>query len=72
MYEIIVSNYIEFEKDLINLSFEKLVRGKDIYADGFVIRFTLNRRVTNLMSSIKLYQDSLCHIIPSSIQQLII
>lgn len=71
MYGIIVSNYIEFEKDLINLSFEKLVREKDIYADGFEIRSTLNRRVINLMSSVKLYQDSLSHLIPKVFNNLL-
>ena len=65
MYEIIISNYLEFEKDLINLSLENLVREKDIYADGFVIQSTLNRRLTNLLSSIKLYQDSLRYILLS-------
>ncbi len=68
IYEILISNYTEFEKEIMNLSVENLVRQKHLYTEAFEIRSILNRRMINLMASIRLYIDSVSHHISENFQ----
>ena len=58
-YEIVISNYIDLEKESVNVSISHMVRGYGSYVDSFDIRIALNRRLMNLLTSVRLYADQL-------------
>lgn len=58
-YEILISNFLELEKEALAISAEDMIRRQYEYTDYFVTRSTLNRRVINLLSSTKLYIDQI-------------
>ena len=58
-YEILISNYFELEKEVINLSVVNMVRGLTGYEDFFEIMLALNIRLVNLLSSARLYTDQI-------------
>lgn len=57
IYEIVISNYVELEKDLLSKSIEFIVRQHFMYSDSFEDRALVNRRLINILTSTKLYTD---------------
>jgi hypothetical protein len=58
-YEMMISNYIDLEKESLNASISYMVRTPSMYADFFDARLALNRRLMNLLTSVRLYSDRL-------------
>lgn len=58
-YELIISNYLELEKECLNVSFNSMISNNDGYDDFFETRLSLNRRVINLLTTTKLYVDQI-------------
>lgn len=58
-YELLLSNYLELEKECLNISFDSMVTNANEYEDFFEIRISLNRRVINLLTTTKLYIDQI-------------
>lgn len=58
-YEIMVSNYIDLEKESLNASISYGVLHRREHADFFDARLALNRRLLNLLTSVRLYNDRL-------------
>ena len=57
LYDLIINNYRELEKEVISLAVDDMVLAKDESDDLFEIRFALNRRVVNLLTTAKMYLD---------------
>ncbi|MFT6600700.1 MAG: hypothetical protein ACJATD_001555 [Alloalcanivorax sp.] len=54
-FDLLMSNYLELEKEVLSLTAESMVASSPIY-EGFAdIRRILNRRVANLLTAAKLY-----------------
>ncbi len=68
-YEILISNFLELERDAINASVSGMVRNHIEYKDSFDVRLALNIRLVNLLTAIRLYIDQLsshiCACLPS-------
>ena len=68
-YEIIISNFLELEREAINASVSEMVRNHIEYKDFFGVRLALNIRLVNLLTAVRLYTDQLashiCACIPS-------
>jgi hypothetical protein len=60
-YELLISNYLDLEKECLNITSEYMVKNATTYADFFDIRLTLNRRIVNLLTSTKSYIDQIQH-----------
>jgi len=58
-YEMMISNYIDLEKESLNASISYMVRTPRMYAEFFDARLALNRRLMNLLTSVRLYNDRL-------------
>lgn len=58
-YEIVISNYIAFEKQVLDTSTSCMVREYLNYSDFFKVRLDLNIRLVNLLTATKLYVDQL-------------
>lgn len=58
-YEILLLNYMEFEKEILNLTTTDMIRPLSNYGDFYDARLIFNRLVVNLLTSIKLYYDQL-------------
>lgn len=58
-YELLLSNYIDLEKECVGASTDYMVRNVTDYGGFFDIRLTLNRRIVNLLTSTKLYIDQI-------------
>lgn len=58
-YEIVITNFIDLEKELLNISVKNALRNKRSYLDFFDDRSILNTRVINLMTATRLYIDQL-------------
>lgn len=58
-YEMMISNYIDLEKESLNASISYMVRTCRGYADFLDARLSLNRRLMNLLTSVRLYSDRL-------------
>jgi hypothetical protein len=58
-YEILISNYLEFEKRILSATAECMVRAPVEYSDFFEVRLDLNIRLVNLLTSARLYVDRL-------------
>ncbi|ENX3946256.1 hypothetical protein ACFO1C_001582 [Photobacterium damselae] len=58
-YELIISNYLELEKDSLSISSSNMLRRSNNYSEFFDVRSTFNRRIVNLLTSTKLYLDSI-------------
>lgn len=58
-YELIISNYLELEKDSLSISSSNMLRRSYNYSDFFDVRSTFNRRIVNLLTSTKLYLDQI-------------
>lgn len=58
-YEIIISNYLELEKESLSISSSNMLRRSHNYSYYFDVRSTFNRRIVNLLTSTKLYLDQI-------------
>ncbi|MDH5572132.1 MAG: hypothetical protein OEY89_10225 [Gammaproteobacteria bacterium] len=58
-YELLLSNYIDLEKECLAASTDYMVRHTTDYSGFFDIRLAFNRRVVNLLTSTKLYIDQI-------------
>ena len=58
-YEIIVSNFVELERESTNISISEMVRNHIEYKDFFAVRLALNIRLVNLVAAVRLYTDQL-------------
>ena len=58
-YEIVIHNYIELEKELSGLTIADIGRSRSGYSDFFNYELTSNIKTANLLSSARLYTDSL-------------
>lgn len=58
-YEIVISNFLDLERQLLDINAANVVRYKSTYADFFEIRSLLNVRLVNLLTSTRLYLDQI-------------
>jgi hypothetical protein len=58
-YEIVLSNLLDLEKELLGLAATEIVRGPKEYSDFYAVRSVLNVRLVNLLTAAKLYLDQL-------------
>ncbi len=58
-YEMMISNYIDLEKESTNASISYMVRNYRGYIDSFDARLAVNRQLMNLLTSVRLYTDRL-------------
>jgi hypothetical protein len=58
-YEILISNYIDLEEQMLNATTSYMVREHSDYSDFFDVRLALNIRLVNLLTSARLYVDQL-------------
>ena len=58
-FEILITNYLELEKEFINIAVSEMVRYTNEYREFFVITLMLNVRIINLLTSVRLYIDTL-------------
>lgn len=68
-YEIIISNFLELEREATNASISEMVRNRIEYKDFFDVRLALNIRLVNLLTSVRLYTDQLSSHICACIPQ---
>lgn len=58
-YEIVVSNYLDFEKQILDTTTSYMVREHLDYSDFFDVRLGFNIRLVNLLTAVRLYVDQL-------------
>ena len=58
-YEILICNYLELEKQILNDTANYMVRDHVEYSDVFDVRLALNVRLVNFLTSARLYIDQL-------------
>lgn len=58
-YEIIISNYLDLERESIGVSVTNMISDKHDHIDFFDTILALNKRMVNLLTSIRLYNDQL-------------
>jgi hypothetical protein len=58
-YEILISNYLEFEKEILEHAAQLMIRHPHDYYDFFQVRMSFNRRLVNLLTAARLYVDQL-------------
>lgn len=58
-YEIVISNYIDFEQGILNATTSYMIRDYLDYSDFFKFRLGLNVRLVNLLTAVRLYVDQL-------------
>lgn len=58
-YEILIANYLDFERQLLDITTEYMVREHRDYPDFFEVRLGLNIRQVNLLTAARLYVDQL-------------
>lgn len=58
-YEILISNFLELERESTNASVSEMVRPHVEYKDFFDVRLALNIRFVNLLTAVRLYSDQL-------------
>lgn len=56
-YEIILSNYLDFEQKILSITAKYMVYDHLEYSDFFEIRLSLNVKLVNLLTAVKLYVD---------------
>ena len=64
-YEILFSNYLEFEQELLRHSAEFLLRVPFEHEDFFEIQLQINRKLMNLLTAARLYTDRIPHYVES-------
>lgn len=60
-YDILISNYLDFENELLGILAEQTVRYQKGYSGLFQLQTETNRRIINLLTSTKLYIDQVKH-----------
>ena len=60
-YEILISNYLDFEVQLLEHAAQAMIRIPYDYDYFFQVRMSFNRRLVNLLTSARLYIDQLHH-----------
>ena len=60
-YEIVISNYVNFEKQILDVTAAYMVREHIDYSDFFQVRLGLNILLVNLLTAARLYVDQLPH-----------
>ncbi len=58
-YEILISNYLDFEKEILCNTAKTMVRTISEYEEFFQVRINFNIRLVNLLTATRLYKDSL-------------
>lgn len=58
-YEIIISNYLEFEKEILEQSILFMAQNRFQYSDQFQKKLNFNIKLVNLLTSTRLYIDQL-------------
>lgn len=58
-YEILISNYLELEREILDRATQSMIRNPSDYDDFFQVRMSLNRRLVNLLTAVRLYADQL-------------
>lgn len=58
-YEIVISNFLDLEKQLLDVAATNAVRDTRGYAEFFEVKSVLNIRLVNLLTSTRLYLDQL-------------
>lgn len=58
-YEILLSNYLEFEEELLKRSAEFMLRIPFDHEDFFEVQLEINRNLVNLLTSARLYVDQI-------------
>jgi hypothetical protein len=58
-YEIVISNYLGLEKEMLDAAISHMVRAHPDYPDFFQFRLGLNTRLVNLLTATRLYTDQL-------------
>lgn len=58
-YEIVISNYLDFEQEILNATTSHMIREHLDYSDFFKVRLGLNIRLVNLLTAVRLYVDQL-------------
>ncbi len=58
-YEIVISNFLDFEQEILNATTKYMVREHLDYSDFFKVRLGLNIKLVNLLTAVRLYVDQL-------------
>jgi hypothetical protein len=58
-YEILIRNYLDFERQVLDIVITNMVRSRSGYSDFFEVRLSLNVRLVNLLTAARLYVDQL-------------
>ncbi len=58
-YEIVISNYLDFEQEMLNATTKYMIREHLDYSDFFKVRLGLNVKLVNLLTAVRLYVDQL-------------
>lgn len=58
-YEILISNYLEFEEQMLSYAAQSMIRRPYDYEDFFQVRMDFNIRLVNLLTAARLYKDQL-------------
>ncbi len=58
-YDLLLSNYLDLEKECLNVAADYMVRTSTEYTDLFDIRLAFNRRIVNFLTSTRLYKDQI-------------
>ncbi|GAB3668131.1 hypothetical protein GCM10028791_43600 [Echinicola sediminis] len=58
-YDIIISNYLAVEKEVLNRTVERAILSKEVYKNSHELSLSMNRLFINLLSAIKMYRDQI-------------
>lgn len=58
-YELLISNYIELEKEVLKATADNMIYRDRDYSDFFDVRLLFNQRLVNLLTSCRLYIDQI-------------
>ena len=61
IYEIVISNYFEFEQEIQKHSIDQMIRKDSLYTNAFGVRVDLNKRLLNILAAVRSYIDSVKH-----------
>lgn len=70
-YELLISNYSDFEKELLGVTSKLLIRPPQNYSDFFDDRVLLNRKLVNLLTSARLYADQMIQHVEACVPNLV-
>jgi hypothetical protein len=66
-YEILITNYLDFEKQILDITTGYMVRQHFDYSNSFETHLSLNIRLVNLLTAARLYEDQLRHNVPECV-----